>query len=706
MKTLFLLEKINHAWNQVHSDSKSAAQLAEEVLRHAQETEQEDLVAQAQVTLAFCYAHEGKNAEALDLVNRSMEAIKTHGPIEWHVNANRVIGYVYSSLGDLKQSSDAFEEGLELIKEHGLPVDPHYLNNLAFIYYELGEYELAHQQTLAALEVAEDQHHDIIPLLLSNVADITLLFGDVAEAEKYNDRAYEILRDNPQQRSYLAHCYSIYGLIQRHKKEWQSAFDSLHQALEIYRELDSKYGEATILLDLGNLLADQDDYETALSYFIDGLEIAEGIQATLLERDILEKMAETFKKSGNFEEAYHHLIRFNEVNEQIRTKEVQSQISRLMTEAQVEKMQKDAEIENLKLKQLSEETAMRAQIVEESYQDLKTISEIGRRIIANQDNAEVLYSVYLDLNRLMNAHIFGLCLYNRETDEVEYRAFVEQGRLLNLFNKPMSDPKSLSVQCIREGQEIHIIKAVAQKDYTLREDGDPDHYPQSLHFFPLALNEEVIGAITIQSYQPNAFSERQMEMLRLLAVYISIAMSNMMKSEQLKLQTRQLEELTKKDPLTNLYNLRHMKSLLSGAIHRYHHSNEPFSILVIDLDHFKEVNDTYGHSCGDYVLQEMSRLFDNFKREEDFIARWGGEEFLMLLTNTKVDEATYLAESLLETIRERKIKYQNHEIQVTATIGVADYNAQYQHVDELIERADRALYIGKETGRNQVVSFN
>ncbi|WP_342527121.1 diguanylate cyclase [Chryseomicrobium sp. FSL W7-1435] len=705
MEAVDRYSQIQDAWTYVHSDTKKAARISQEVLQDPQTSHDFLLQAQAKITLAFCHAYEGKNVEALNLVNHGLEQVRSEQSIEWIINANRVIGYVYSSLGDLKRSSDAFEEGLQLIKEYDLPIDPHYLNNLGFIYYELGEFKQAHEQLLEALAVAQEQNHDIVPLLLSNVADLHLQFDEVEEAENYNQQAFDILQTRVNDRSSLAHCHSIFGLISKHKGQWEDAYNSFTIALKMYQEQDAKYAEATILIDLGGLYFDQKNFDSSLTNYHQALEIAENLEAILLQQEILKKMSGVYYASHEFEKAYQFLLRFNDVNEQIKTKEVQDQISRYMTVAQVSQMQKDAEIERLKLKRESQEASIRAKVMEDSYQDLKTVSEIGRRIIANQENAEVMYSVYLDLNQLMEAHIFGLCLYNKETQEVEYRAFVEQGTLLSLSNKRIDDPTSLSVKCIRENNEIHIQRAILDKDYTIRDSVFPDYNPQSLHFLPLSMNDEAIGAMTVQSYESEAFSERQIEMLRLLALYISIAMSNILKSEQLQLQTRKLEELAKTDPLTSLYNMRHMKLLLAQSMETYYRSNKSFSILVIDLDHFKEINDSYGHSCGDHVLQALSQHFQAFVRQSDAIARWGGEEFLMLLTDTSLEDARLIGERLRKSIDDLAISYNTISINVTATIGVATYSAKDWHVDELIERADKALYIGKEAGRNQVVTY-
>ncbi|WP_392455370.1 diguanylate cyclase [Chryseomicrobium aureum] len=705
MEAIDSYTQIQSAWSTVHSDAKKAARISQNILNTTTKKENALLYAQAEITLAFCHAHEGKNAEALSLVNQTLQVVEHYQSIEWIVNAKRVIGYVYSSLGDLKRSGDAFEEGLYLIKKYDLPIDPHYLNNLGFIYYELGEFKQAHNQLLEALAVAQEQQHDIVPLLLSNVADLHLQFGEIDEAEEFNKQAFTILQTKVEDRNSLAHCHSIFGLISKHKRHWEEAYESFALALKMYQEQDAKYAVATILIDMGGLYSDQGHYTHALENYKEALEIAESLEAVLLTQEILQRMSDVYYASEEYKRAYQYLLRYNEVTEQIKTKEVKDQLSRYMTEAQVERMQREAEIERLQLKRESEEASIRAQVLEDSYQDLKTVSEIGRRIIANQEDAEAMYSVYLDLNRLMDADIFGLCLYNKETQEVEYRAFVEQGILLSLSNKSIQDTSSLSVRCIRENQEIHIRKAVVDEDYTLRESGFPDKNPRSIHFLPLSMNDETIGSMTVQSYEQDAFSERQIEMLRLLALYLSIAMSNMLKSEELQLQTRKLEHLAKTDPLTNLYNMRHMKQLLTQSMETYHKSNKSFSILVIDLDHFKEVNDSHGHSCGDFVLQALSRHFQSFTRQSDVTARWGGEEFLMLLPNTDLQDARTIGERLRQSIEELEIRFNTISIHITATIGIATYSSKDWHVDELIERADKALYIGKEAGRNQVVAY-
>jgi diguanylate cyclase (GGDEF)-like protein len=153
------------------------------------------------------------------------------------------------------------------------------------------------------------------------------------------------------------------------------------------------------------------------------------------------------------------------------------------------------------------------------------------------------------------------------------------------------------------------------------------------------------------------------------------------------------------DGLTGLYNRRHLTTRLGLLSVSPEH---PASLLVIDLDHFKRINDTYGHPAGDAVLQETSTRLGAGSRDDDVVARYGGEEFVLLLPDTGQQQARALAERLLRRIRETPIAAGPDLITVTASIGVA--TSTDGDTSRLLEVADRALYQAKEQGRDQAVS--
>ena len=160
----------------------------------------------------------------------------------------------------------------------------------------------------------------------------------------------------------------------------------------------------------------------------------------------------------------------------------------------------------------------------------------------------------------------------------------------------------------------------------------------------------------------------------------------------------QMHQMAHTDALTNLTNRRAMQLRLESELDRARRYNRPFALLLADLDHFKQVNDTYGHSVGDQVLREVAGRLALHLRESDSLARWGGEEFLILAPETDLHQAQLLAQRLLEAIREAPIS----GVPVTLSLGAACYR-QGDSIAALLSRADEALYRAKASGRNQVV---
>jgi diguanylate cyclase (GGDEF)-like protein len=161
------------------------------------------------------------------------------------------------------------------------------------------------------------------------------------------------------------------------------------------------------------------------------------------------------------------------------------------------------------------------------------------------------------------------------------------------------------------------------------------------------------------------------------------------------------EQAARTDELTGLANRRDMQSRLTQEFSRYQRSGHHFSIVLIDLDLFKQVNDDYGHDAGDEVLRRFSSLLTNVIRQTDVAARWGGEEFLVLLPDTSLLQALTLAERIRMEVAETRFDFNDSRLPVTLSAGVCTI-AQADSVNDLLRQADLHLYSAKDNGRNQV----
>jgi diguanylate cyclase (GGDEF)-like protein len=173
------------------------------------------------------------------------------------------------------------------------------------------------------------------------------------------------------------------------------------------------------------------------------------------------------------------------------------------------------------------------------------------------------------------------------------------------------------------------------------------------------------------------------------------------RTTDLRSANKQLAAVARQDPLTGLLNRRGFTELATAEMRRYVRTGRTFSIVLADLDNFKKFNDQYGHAFGDYVLQEVARLLGERVRKMDVVARWGGEEFMIMIPETTQEGAVLLAENLRVSLEENHFQHEGQQALVTMTLGVSSYQKD-EPLDSCIARADQALYAGKKRGRNQV----
>ena len=167
----------------------------------------------------------------------------------------------------------------------------------------------------------------------------------------------------------------------------------------------------------------------------------------------------------------------------------------------------------------------------------------------------------------------------------------------------------------------------------------------------------------------------------------------------LDLRSKQLEEKSKTDSLTGAFNREGIEEAIRIGLWEWRSQKKPLSLIMMDIDHFKKINDEYGHAVGDNVLSSLSQLVKTHVRNDDLFARWGGEEFVLVCRNTAIDQAQLIAEKTRELIAYHEF---NNQVRVTASFGVATLHAN-ETLEQLFSNADKALYQAKHEGRNKVV---
>jgi diguanylate cyclase (GGDEF)-like protein len=245
---------------------------------------------------------------------------------------------------------------------------------------------------------------------------------------------------------------------------------------------------------------------------------------------------------------------------------------------------------------------------------------------------------------------------------------------------------------------------------------DPDVDPLCSHFHiypehgclcaPMSAQGEVLGMIHLTLGETDTYErvenddnkhviESKLILVKSMVERYAPSLINLRLRETLKIQSI-------RDPLTGLYNRRHMQEALEREARRVERHNKTLGIIMLDVDHFKAFNDTYGHEAGDTVLKELGNLLRKRTRGEDIACRYGGEEFILILSDADIDSTKQKAEEIREDIKRLKIKHRTQILNITASLGIAIYPVHGITTEETLKSADVALYKAKANGRDQV----
>ena len=212
---------------------------------------------------------------------------------------------------------------------------------------------------------------------------------------------------------------------------------------------------------------------------------------------------------------------------------------------------------------------------------------------------------------------------------------------------------------------------------------------------PIKRKEKLLGFINLEAATPDFFKAKYLGRLQALADQAAIAIENAQLFEE-------MEKLAITDSLTGLYNRRYFFAFAENEIERSKRYNKHLSIIMMDIDHFKKINDGFGHQVGDQVLKEIADICLAILRKVDVMCRYGGEEFVVLLPETEVADAAHAAERMCTAISSLRLKTEKGDVSVSVSIGVAEMEKSRSSFEKLLAAADSALYSAKETGRNRV----
>ena len=673
----------------------------------------------------------GQSSSDLTLATRHYQRTYEAGLLTGQIRlATLAAGNLSNSLVELNHLSLALEwaeRGLSLARQAGLPiVTGTMLLRTGSVLAQLEHYDAAHTHLAEALrlltpikdsrsyamvlrelgEVCLGQHDDSQALdwYIQAQERCTVLGAKEVLAEALRGRAQALAKLGRESEA-LAVAHQGLALCRAHGYRV-----NLIVFLQILADLHSRFG----------LPPPQDPpgASASLQYLSEALQVAATLESYIVPGALLEQAAAEHAKLGDLAQAYQLALQAGDSRERIKTKEASNRAMAMQVRHQTERMQAEADHN----KQLALAEAKRGDALHQANATLEDLAVIGLEIMGSLNAQAVLDALNHHVHKLLDATTFGILLLEPDGKTLVTVLNMEDGQELPLERYSLDDPHTNLARCARERIEINMALEPGMVHATQL---PGTMVTLSALYAPMVVGGRLFGAITLQSPKPHVYGERETAIFRTLCAYGSIALANgtafeaaeqarqmaehaqaqatallgeLRQAQTLLLEKNQaLEHLSATDSLTGLSNRLRLDKALDQDLARCARKPMPLSVIMLDVDRFKSINDRHGHQIGDRVLITVARVLEHNIRKSDLVGRWGGEEFL-LVCNSTLEDATGLAEKLRLALQLRAVSAVGT---VTASFGVSSYRPG-DTSETLVGRADAALYQAKAAGRNQV----
>ncbi|HUP27349.1 MAG TPA: diguanylate cyclase [Chloroflexia bacterium] len=334
-----------------------------------------------------------------------------------------------------------------------------------------------------------------------------------------------------------------------------------------------------------------------------------------------------------------------------------------------------------------------------SAREMTSLYHIGLATISSLKIDEVLRLIYQQVKRVVDPDTFFIALYDEERAELRYDLFMERDEALPPFTARL-DTMGISNWIIRTRKPVfirHWNEEIEQMPFEASRVGTPT---QSVIGVPLIAKNKIVGVMSVQALLPGAFDQNHLRLLTSIASQAALALENA------RLHAT-VNEQAQRDPLTGAYHHGTFLDKLHQAMAYAQIENQTVALIMLDIDRFKQYNDTYGHLVGDDVLRSTVIAIQGHLKAIDVVGRWGGEEFGVLLPNVTRVQARGVAERIRETVSSNVMKDMHNRSIPSPTVsqGIAMFPEDGYDIEELIDKADSALFRAKDLGRNRIAEW-
>ncbi len=542
------IDELNkEAWSINRKDDIKALELANLALQKSIDLNYSAGIALAKKTIGACYIWKSENEKGAQY---SFEAIALFKILKDKINEAAVyvnLGTNFYFLSDydtaIKFYKTSFDINSDIKNEPGMASS---LNGIGAVYCAIEQYDKALESLLLSEKYClKNEIKESLISVQDSIAESYLSLGDYRKSLEYYDKCLTHAKEIG---SLQDQAYAINGLGNNYTalKEFDKALEYFHKCLSIRKEIGFKFGEVATLTNIGNLYIQKKEIPNAIKYLKEAYSIATQVGSKEGIYQSSEKLADLFEKENNINEAlYYHKI-FYQAKEDVRNHK-NAQLS------------KSFELQNKVLQSQTERTLLeeRTKELENYSNNLVLMSEIGQKIISQLNVADIVETVYGQVNGLMDAAGFGIGLFHEEAQQIIFPLFIEGGEKFNNIVYNIDDKEKLSIMCFKGAREIIINDFDNEIDKYFAKSLIPTFGKKALSiiYLPLTVKGKTVGVITVQSFNTNAYSPYHVNILRNLASYTAIALENasLYQEQERKIEERTVEVISKKEEVEKAY---------------------------------------------------------------------------------------------------------------------------------------------------------
>jgi len=645
------------------------------------------------------------------------------------------IGDIYFDLGKYEKSLDYYNSAEKLSKIH--THSKNYYENRSFEYYAAKIYNNIGEiyRTLKSYDDAMIYYNlafnfdsklnyvATFGVVLSNLGNVEYQRGNYDKALEYIYESLIHLTNNDYKIG-IVEAYGLLALIYDKKTNYEQCEEYFSRALDISSEIAYVYTKINLLINFSDYLESTGKRKAAISTLDDVYKISIDNKMYSKTMKICKRAIRLYENANDTYNAniYYKLYFQNE--KKLEPIELENRARNLKTKVQLDRL----EVENKSILEKNEKFRMKSEELIEIMKNISIISELGERITTTLDLDHIYEMLHETVQIFMKANAFGIGLYDKEKNKIEYKYHIEYDVKQIIHEVKFDNKASLAVKCLKENKIIIINDMyneyshyVDDENYIIKNKENNDL--SSAIYCPLTIDNNLIGVITVQAFEKDSFTMLTVEMIKALSSYAAIAINNAMKSMDLLVEVEQrrkvqaqlqdsnnkLIHLSENDGLTGIPNRRKFDSIIEQEWSKARERKSIISIIIFDIDCFKQYNDNYGHTDGDSCLMKISSELRESLMKNYFAARYGGDEFVIVLPNTNLEEAKSYGENFRRNVEALCLPHKFSKVGevVTVTLGVSSVIPSDDiTIIEFIRLADNALYAAKNKGRNQIIAFN